>query len=130
VVAVRIWNEPLTEWLVSATDGRLGHALAPWLSGALLAIAVIAAVGMFGRVMRQGARAVGLGWFDRLAGAALGMAEGALATGVLLLVITSALGRHHSVVAGSRSLALMERFEQLASSRPPEPDVAAPPRGR
>jgi membrane protein required for colicin V production len=131
VLAVRVWNEPLASWLVGASHGKVGSGLAPWLSGALLALAVIAAVGMFGRVMRQGARAVGLGWFDRLGGAALGIAEGALATGVLLLVITNALGRHHTAVAGSRSLALMERVESFASAPArPAPDVAAPPARR
>jgi membrane protein required for colicin V production len=129
VIAVRIWNEPFSDWLVDATRGRLGE-LAPWLSGALLAIGVIAAVGVFGRVMRHGARAVGLGWFDRAGGVALGIAEGALATGALLLVITSALGRHHTVIAGSRSLALMERFEELREGRARVPDVAAPPSER
>jgi membrane protein required for colicin V production len=131
VIAVRLWNQPVSEWLVNASDGRFGRGLAPWVSGALLAVAVIAAVGMFGRVMRQGARAVGLGWFDRLGGAALGVAEGALAMGALLIVITSALGRHHTVVAGSRSLAVIERFEDFANARTPsQPDVAAPPAKR
>jgi membrane protein required for colicin V production len=131
VIAVRIWNEPLADWIVNASDGHLGRRLAPWVTGALLGVIVIAAVGTFGRVMRQGARAVGLGWFDRLGGAALGFAEGALATGVLLLVISGALGRHHTVVANSRSIALLEQFERFASSPAPSaPDVAAPPRKR
>ena len=130
VIAVRIWNEPFSDWLVDISNGHLGRGLAPWVSGALIAIAVIAGVGTFGRVMRQGARAVGLGWFDRVAGAALGFAEGALAMGALLLVITRALGRHHIVVAGSQSLALIERFEELRDRTPAAPDVAAPPAKR
>jgi membrane protein required for colicin V production len=130
VVAVRIWNEPLADWLVDLTGGELGRAIAPWVSGSLLAVLVIAAVGTFGRVMRQGARAAGLGMFDRLGGAALGFAEGALATGVLLLVLSSAFGRHNSVVARSRSYALLQRFEAFASAEAPAADVAAPPRER
>jgi membrane protein required for colicin V production len=131
VIAVRTWNEPLSEWIVDVSNGQLNRGLAPWVSGAVLAVSVIVAVGIFGRVMRQGARAVGLGSFDRLAGAALGVAEGALATGALLLVVTSALGRNHTVVANSQSLELMERFESFAGSRTrPAPDVAAPPGDR
>ena len=87
VIAVRVWNEPFAHWLQRASGNQLPHYLVPWLAGALLAVAVVAAVGTFGRVMRQGARAVGLGFFDRLGGAALGVAEGALAAGVLLFVI-------------------------------------------
>ena len=103
----------------------------PWVAGFLLAVGVVVAVGTFGRVMRQGARAVGLGFFDRLGGAALGVAEGVLAAGLLLFVIGAALGRSHSLVATSRSFALLERAEQLTAARAePAPDVAAPPQPR
>ena len=81
---------------------------------------------MFGRVMRQGARAVGLGFFDRLGGAALGVAEGALAAGLLLFVIGSVLGREP--LAG-RGLALLRaaRARRAARRRAQRrPDVAAP----
>jgi membrane protein required for colicin V production len=131
VIAVRVWNEPFGHWLQRASGNQLPHNLVPWLAGVLLAIAVVAAVATFGRVMRQGARAVGLGFFDRLGGAALGIAEGALAAGILLFVIGGVLGRTHSLVAGSRSFALLERAQQLTAARTaPGPDVAAPPAGR
>src|SRR5687768_858388 len=108
VIAVRVWNEPFTHWIQNTTQGGLPHSLAPWVAGGMLAMGVIAAVAIFGRVMRQGARAVGLGWFDRLGGAALGAAEGALAAGLLLLVVGSVLGPSHRLIAGSRSYALVE----------------------
>jgi membrane protein required for colicin V production len=131
VIAVRVWNEPLGHWLQRASGNQLPHYLVTWLAGALLAVAVVAAVATFGRVMRQGARAVGLGFFDRLGGGALGVAEGALAAGILLFVIGGVLGRDHSLVAGSRSFALLERAEQLtAPGSMASPDVAAPPAGR
>jgi len=131
VVAVRVWNEPFTHWVQNSTRGALPFDLAPWIAGGFLAIAVIAAVAIFGRVMRQGARAVGLGWFDRLGGAALGAAEGALAAGVLLFVIGSVLGRDHTLLQRSRSFALLVRAEQVVAAAPGlEPDVAAPPRPR
>jgi membrane protein required for colicin V production len=131
VVAVRVWNEPFTHWVQNATRGMLPFDLAPWIAGGFLALGVIAAVGIFGRVMRQGARAVGLGFFDRLAGAALGAAEGALAAGVLLFVIGGVLGRDHALLQGSRSFALLERAERVVAAAPRlTPDVAAPPRQR
>ena len=60
----------------------------------------------------------------------LGAAEGALVAGVLLLVVGLVLGRDHPFVAGSRSIAALERLEDLADDRDlPRIDVAAPPRG-
>ena len=125
VITVRVWNDPFMRWLQNESGGGLPADLAPWISGALLAAAVIASVAVFGRVMRQGARAVGLGWFDRLGGAALGAAEGALAAGLLLFAIGSVLGPSHTVLAGSRSYALLERVRH--STELPSIDVAAPP---
>ena len=123
-IVVWVWNEPFMRWLQNTSGGGLPHALAPWASGALLATGVIVAVAIFGRVMRQGARAAGLGGFDRLAGAALGVAEGALVAGVLVFTIGAVLGRDHSLLAQSRSYALVERVRQQA---PAVSDVAAPP---
>jgi len=123
VIAVRVWNAPFTRWLQNETQGGLPHDLAPWICGGLLATGVIVAVAIFGRVMRQGARAVGLGWFDRLAGAALGAAEGALAAGLLLLAIGSVLGPSHTLLARSRSYAMLERVRHSTAVT----DVAAPP---
>jgi len=129
VIAVRVWNEPFAHWFQRVSG--LPHYLVPWLAGALLAAGVVTAVAMFGRLIRQGVRGVGLGFFDRLGGAALGVAEGALAAGVLLVMIGGVLGRGHSLVANSRSFALLERAERLTAAREaPRPDVAAPPRAR
>ena len=123
VIAVRVWNEPFAHWLQRTSGNQLPAYLLPWFAGFLLAVVVVAAVGTFGRVMRQGARAVGLGWFDRLAGAALGVAEGALAAGVLLFAIGAVLGPSHTLLAQSRSYALLERVREA----PAASDVAAPP---
>jgi membrane protein required for colicin V production len=127
VIAVRVWNEPFTRWLQNTSQGGLPHAIAPWISGAILGVTVILSVAIFGRVMRQGARAVGLGWFDRLAGGALGAAEGALAAGLLLFAIGAVLGPSHELLARSRSYAWVERVRQAPALAPI--DVAAPPPG-
>ena len=125
VVAVRVWNQPFTHWIQNSSRGGMPSDLAPWISGGLLAMGVILSVAIFGRVMRQGARAVGLGWFDRLAGGLLGAAEGALAAGLLLLAIGSVLGPTHALVAGSRSYAMLERVRHATAVS--STDVAAPP---
>ena len=132
VIAVRVWNEPFAHWLQRASGNSLPHYVVPWIGGVLLAVGVVVAVATFGRVMRQGARAVGLGFFDRLGGAALGAAEGAIAAGVLLFVIGGVLGREHPLLTTSRSFALLERAERFTAPRSElsPPDVAAPPAGR
>jgi membrane protein required for colicin V production len=127
VIAVRVWNEPFAHWIQRASGNQLPAYLLPWVAGMLLAIAVIAAVGTFGRVMRQGARAVGLGFFDRIGGAAIGAAEGVLAAGVLLLALGGMLGHDHALLTSSRSFALLQSAERFADAKP-APDVAAPPR--
>jgi membrane protein required for colicin V production len=131
VIAVRVWNEPFAHWLQRASGNTLPAYLVPWLAGVLLAAGVVLAVATFGRVMRQGARAAGLGFLDRVGGAALGAAEGAIAAGVLLFVIGGVLGRSHVLLATSRSYALLERAQQITAPRSEAaPDVAAPPAGR
>jgi membrane protein required for colicin V production len=129
LVAVRLWTTPVARWL-EAEAGSLGvgPVAAPWLAGALLAASAIVVVAILGRVVRRGVQAAGLGLADRLAGGGLGAAEGALAAGLLLFVLVSALGADHPALAGSRSLELLERAQRIAGEAPPARDVAAPPR--
>jgi membrane protein required for colicin V production len=128
VIAVRVWRQPLAHWLQNPSGLSVRYDFAPWLAGVLLAVGVLVAVGIFARVMRQGARAAGLGLFDRLGGAAIGAVEGAIAAGALLFVIGAVLGRSHTLLSGSRSFAMLQRAEQIAESRQlPPPDVAAAP---
>jgi membrane protein required for colicin V production len=127
-VAVRLFVAPLAAWLVEASDGGIGTVPAPWIAGLLIAVATLAAGAVTARVVRGGARAVGLGWADHAGGAMLGAAEGALVSAILLLVLTTALGREHTFVAGSRSLAALEELERVAALGEDPLDVAAPPR--
>jgi uncharacterized membrane protein required for colicin V production len=126
-VAVRWFAAPASAWLEAATDGRVGALAAPWLAGAGVAMAAAAAVAIIGRVLRRGARAVGLGLVDRAGGALLGAAEGSLVVAVLLVLATSVLGRNHPLFEHTRSLAALERVEGLAGGVR-NIDVAAPPR--
>jgi membrane protein required for colicin V production len=127
-VSVRFFTAPSAAWLHEITRGAVSAALAPWIAGAVVAVATVAGVAGLGRLLQRGARAAGLGWADRVGGAALGAAEGALVAGLLLLLIGAAIGREHPFVAGSRSIAALERVERLAEARPI--DVAAPPPAR
>jgi membrane protein required for colicin V production len=130
-IVVRIYHAPAADWLVGASRGEVGPEAAPWIAGAALGAGTIAAVAIAGRLVRKGVRAAGLGWADRAGGAVLGAAEGALAAGVLLLVVGATLGRDHPFVAGSRSIAALDRIERIADERDlGRIDVAAPPRGR
>jgi uncharacterized membrane protein required for colicin V production len=126
-VAVRWFATPAAAELERATDGRVGDLAAPWIAGAGVAIAAAAAVAILGRVLRRGARAVGLGLVDRAGGALLGAAEGSLVIAVLLVIGTAVLGRDHPVLEGTRSLAALERVEAVAAEVR-DVDVAAPPR--
>jgi len=128
-VVVRLFAAPTAAWLVEVSDGQVGPIAAPWVTGILLAVATLAAGAMLAKVVRGGARAVGLGWADHAGGAVLGAAEGVLVAVVLLLVATSVLGRDHGFVDGSRSLAALEELERAAQAGDVRAlDVAAPPR--
>ena len=50
-----------------------------------LMVALIAVVALIGRVLRRGARLVGLSWADRIGGAALGTVEGVVIAMVVVL---------------------------------------------
>jgi len=127
-VMVRLFTAPTAERLVEFAGGDIPAALAPWIAGALLALATVAVVAIVGRLLQRGARAAGLGWADRAGGAALGGAEGILVAGLILMVLTTVIGRDHPFVANSRSIAAFETLERFAAEREARPiDVAAPP---
>lgn len=128
-LAVRLFSAPAGAELQAATDGRVGDLAAPWIAGVGVAIAAAVAVALVGRVVRTGARAVGLGLLDRAGGALLGAAEGSLVIAVLLVLGTTLLGRDHPLFQDTRALAAFERAEAVAGGARPT-DVAAPPRSR
>jgi uncharacterized membrane protein required for colicin V production len=126
-VAVRLGWAPLTGWISQAIGWQ---GLPAHLAAALvLAGGSLAGLVLLGTLARRALRAAGLGWWDRLFGAVLGAAEGALVAALVLLVVIAAVGKEHPILAGTRSLAAFERLEALASRSEPSRDVAAPPRG-
>jgi len=82
-----------------------------------------------GRIIRRGARAVGLGFVDRVGGGLRGATEGVLVVVVLIMLVGDRMGRDHPAIANTRTLAALEEMELLASEAPPaEIEVASPPK--
>lgn len=127
-IMTRLFAAPLGDWIVGLGRGTVHASAAPWIAGALLVIASLVVVALVGRLLRRGLQAAGLGWADRMGGAVLGTAEGAVAVAVALFLASSLLGREHRALRDSHSLALLEQVEILARERDWKSiDVAAPP---
>ena len=125
-MAVVLYSDRLAQWIERETDGEVGAIMAPWVAGAAIVVAGIAATVILGRLGKRGAKLAGLGWIDRAGGVLLGSAEGLLMVGILLSIAAAVLGREHPVIASSRSLVAFERFQHLAEAGEwPLPDVAA-----
>lgn len=124
-IVTRLAVDPLAMRLTELSEGELTGRTAVWIAGALLVIATLLVVGTLARMLRRGAQFVGLGWADRVGGGALGFAEGAVLSAVLLVVVSWWIGPEHPSLADSRS---MEALEQLRSMRTDDglPAVAAP----
>jgi membrane protein required for colicin V production len=98
---------------------------APWLRNEALAeaagflaiaVGVMLAAGLLGRVIRWGARSVGLGWADRLMGAGFGLLKGA-ALVTIAMVAVAAWEPALPVLGGEvRSSKLAPYFLQAARS--------------
>jgi membrane protein required for colicin V production len=124
---VRAYTPELAAWMARRWEGSLPEEIAPWLAGAALAAGTLAAGAVLGRLLRRGARLAWLGMPDRVGGALLGAAEGVLVCAIGLLALGALIGRDHRLLAGSRSVAALERLEQIAAGVAPDVDVAAPP---
>lgn len=129
-LAVRIFTTPATAWLVEVGNGEISESIAPFLAGGAIVILTIGGVTTIGRVVRRGVRAVGLGLADRVSGAALGAAEGALISALLMVLVGRAVGFDHPALAETRSVAALAQLQQIAGADSGDPDVAAPPPGR
>jgi len=130
-LVVRAFVGPVAAWVGEVSEGRINQALEPWVAGALLVLVTIGVVTTVGRIVRRGARAVGLGFVDRVGGALLGATEGVLVVALLVVLVVDRVGRDHPAIAHSRTLAALEQMELLAHQAPPaQVDVASPPKSR
>jgi len=133
VLVTRATAAPAGAWLNEQTDGQIGELAAPWIAGTVIAFSTAACMGLVGRLMRKGVRMAGLSWFDRVGGGALGLAEGALVSILVVLGAVWVVGRDHPGVAESRSLAAYDQVQEVVAQRaddlpdmPELPPVALP----
>jgi len=122
-VAVRLFGGDAAWWLERYSPVALSPTAASIAAGVLLAVLALLAVGLTGRLVRRGIRAVGLGMLDRLAGAALGAAEGALLILLALFLGTTLLGHDHPALTESRTLQTLHRAGLLLPPKPNKGDV-------
>jgi len=125
LVGTRLFAGPAGAWLAERSG------LTPWVGTgiALVAIGVgiLAICAIIGHFAKRGINAVGLGGVDRLCGAVLGSAEGALVAALLLFVAAFWLGRDDPLLERSRSFAIFQQLERWATEEVGAIDVAAEP---
>jgi membrane protein required for colicin V production len=129
-LVVTLYAKPTAAWLVAVSEGGVAPAFAPLLAGLGLVVLTIGLVTTIGRVVRRGIRAVGLGLVDRVGGAALGGAEGALIVAILLILAGRTIGLDHAALTDTRAVATLGQLQAIASEEPADIDVAAPPPNR
>jgi len=127
-LAVQMFTIPAAGWLELASEGSINANVSPWIAGAAIAIGTVSLVVMVGRALQKTVHAAGLGWADRISGGFIGVAEGALLAGILLVLGTEVLGREHGAFRDTKSLALLEEFERASAESDFKIDVASPPR--
>ena len=131
--AVRRWRLPAAAWLDAHGPFPVTELAGEILAVVLLVLTSVIAVGIVGRLVRRGVRGAGLGLMDRLAGALLGSAEGALVIAALVVGLSALLGHEDAALAGTKSLAALEWVERglgIATPPRPPPSVAAGPEAR
>ena len=128
---------PAGVWLDNATAGEIGGSAAKVVGGIFAGVGSGVVVGALGRYLRRGARIVGLGMADRIGGAALGAAEGAVVAMLVLAGATRMFGPEHPAVFESYSVALANELRVSLETGttpllPGLPNVASgpPDRGR
>lgn len=124
-IVTRIFVDPFSIQITEWTQGEITGRTAVWIAGVILVVATILAVGTLARLLRRGAAFAGLGLADRVGGGALGLAEGAVVSTVLVLIALWLVGPTHPVVEGARSVALVEELQSLQDDGT-LPSVAAP----
>ncbi len=124
-IVTRLLIDPLSVRLIQLTGGEVTGKTAVWISGVLLVVATIIALGFIARLLRRGAEAAGLGWADRLGGGALGAAEGAIVATVIVMIALWLVGPNHRTTNGSRSIELVEELQSMRENGE-LPAVASP----
>jgi len=126
VVVVRAWREPASRWLDAHGPFEVTELAAQILAALALGVGSLIAVALIGRIVRRGVRGAGLGLLDRLAGALLGAAEGAIVVAACVLGLAALLGREDEALVGTRTLAALEATEAALGVEPPAVSTAPP----
>jgi membrane protein required for colicin V production len=124
-IVTRLLVDPFSTRLTELTGGEITGKTAMWIAGILLVVATIVALGFVARLLRRGAEAAGLGWADRIGGAALGAAEGAIIGAILVTIALWLVGPNHATTEGARSIELVEELQSMHDSGE-LPSVASP----
>ena len=124
--------QPAGLWIDQATAGEVGGQPAKWIGGAICGVLAGIGVGALGRYLRRGARIVGLGMADRVGGSAIGAAEGALISTLVIVGAMRAFGPEHPAVFNAYSVAVMDEVQFAIETGtvprlPGLPDVASGP---
>lgn len=127
-VAGFLLAEPAGRELLDRSGGALPAGAATLAGGLGVALGVFVAVRLAGRLLSRGAHAAGLGPPDRLGGALLGLAEGAVLALLLLRGAIAVLGPDHPQLEGTRALAAWHALEEKTGGDPAA--VASPPPAR
>ena len=124
-IVTRLAVVPAAAKLSMLTGGEISGRTALWIAGVLLVVATILAAGMIARILRRGAVFAGLGWADRVGGGALGAAEGAGVSAILVFLARWLVGNDHPATEDSRSVAFVEELRSMRE-RGELPNVASP----
>jgi membrane protein required for colicin V production len=88
-IVLAAWNYPVVaDKLSYLITNRAIASVAGFL---LIAVGIMVAAAILGRILHASAHAIGLGFFNRLGGAAFGLARGALLGVAILMAITAFL---------------------------------------
>jgi uncharacterized membrane protein required for colicin V production len=112
-IVTRLAVEPTAAWLTEVTGGEISGRTSLWIAGVLLVVATILAAGTIARLLRRGAVFAGLGWADRVGGGALGAAEGAVISAIVVLLALWLVGKEHPITEHSRSVAVVEQLQTM-----------------
>ncbi|MBJ20061.1 MAG: CvpA family protein [bacterium] len=124
-IMARLFVDPLSARLTDATGGDIAGKAALWIAGVLLVMATLLVCGLLARMMQSSAQLVGLGWTDRVGGAALGFAEGAIVAAVVVVIALWLIGSDHVATKGARSVEIVEHL-QSAREAGEFPSVVSP----
>ncbi len=124
-IVTRLYVDPFSIQLTQLTGGEITGRTAVWITGVLLVVATIVALTVAARILRRGAEVAGLGWADRLGGGALGIAEGAIVSAVVVIIALWLVGPDHTTTAGARSIELVHQLQSMGENGE-LPAVASP----